>query len=109
MREDLIRQIRAYTPYNEQEETDQKTILRMLQEQEEFLKSLDEHFGTFTNDGNPVEVIPTLEELLDSFVMPTIPEDNPGADALPQTGDGWIGHYGRYPGTLSRPACGRSG
>ena len=35
MREDLIRQIRAYTPYNEQEETDQKTILRMLQEQED--------------------------------------------------------------------------
>ena len=50
---------------------------KMLQEQEEFLKSLDEHFGTFTNDGNPVEDIPTLEELLDSFVMPTIPEDNP--------------------------------
>ena len=50
---------------------------KMLQEQEEFLKSLDEHFGTFTNEGNPVEDIPTLEELLDSFVMPTMPEDNP--------------------------------
>ena len=56
---------------------------KMLKEQEEFLKTLDEQFGTFTTDETPADNIPTLEELLESFVMPHQPQEEPAEEEQP--------------------------